>query len=205
MAVHARDVLSEARTCATLAQALDGCTLTVGTTCRAGSYRSAARPLREVALELAALSRSNRIAMLFGPEDTGLTNRELKLCQRLVTIPTAAGYSSLNLAQAVMVTAYELMMAGGAAAAPGAPPQYAPATGVDAMLERMKEALLAIGFLPENNPEHIMLTLRGIFGRRGLTRRELGILNGIASQTRWAAQGGHLTLAGKRRANKKLK
>ncbi len=205
MAVHARDVLSGARTCETLAEALDDRTLTVGTTCRGGAYRSAVRQLREAAVELAALSESNRVALIFGPEDTGLTNRELKLCERLVTIPAAPGYPSLNLAQAVLVVAYELMMAGSTAVPPGESPEYAPAMEVDTMLERMKEALLAIGFLPENNPEHIMFALRGIFGRSGLTRRELDILNGIASQTRWAAEGGHLTLATKRRLKRKLR
>ena len=73
------------------------------------------------------------------------------------------------------------------------------------MLERMKDALLAIGFLPENNPEHIMFALRGMFGRSGLSRREVDILSGIASQTRWAAEGGYRTLRSKRRSGRKLK
>jgi tRNA/rRNA methyltransferase len=69
----------------------------------------------------------------------------------------------------------------------------------------MKDALVAIGFLPENNPEHIMFALRAMFGRSGVTARELDILNGIASQTRWAAEGGHRTLAAKRAAGRKLR
>ncbi len=205
MAVHARDVLKRARIYPALSDAIADCTLTVGTTCREGLYRSSVKPLREAAGELARIAEGNRIALIFGPEDTGLTNRELKLCQRLITIPASAAYPSLNLAQAVIVVAYELMLALGAGTARGSAPELAPAVEVDAMLERMREALLAIGFLPEDNPEHIMFALRAIFGRSGLSPRELDILNGIVSQTRWAGAGGHRTLAAKRRAGKKLR
>ena len=66
---------------ATLGEAVEDCHLTVGTTCRGGPYREAVRPLRESAIELAEASAANRIAMIFGAEDTGLTNRELKFCQ----------------------------------------------------------------------------------------------------------------------------
>ena len=98
-----------------LGDALADCSLAVGTTCRPGLYRSGVVGLREAAAQLVAEAGANRIAIIFGPEDTGLVNRELKLCQRLITIPTAPAYPSLNLAQAVMLVAYELMMAAGAA------------------------------------------------------------------------------------------
>src|SRR5579864_3140398 len=117
MAVHAGDVLRNAQRYDSLGAALTDCTLAVGTTCRPGLYRSGVVALREAAVQLAAEAAANRVAIIFGPEDTGLVNRELKLCQRLVTIPTAPGYPSLNLAQAVMLVAYELMMAGGTARA----------------------------------------------------------------------------------------
>lgn len=206
MAVHANDVLAHAKIFPTLGEALEDCHLTVGTTCRGGPYREAVRPLRDCAIELAEASVSNRIAMIFGTEDTGLTNRELKFCQKLITIPASAEYASINLAQAVILCAYELRMA--LAAEPHAsvePQQLASATEVNAAMERLKEALLSIGFLPEENPEHIMFTLRGIFGRSGLTARELEIINGIAKHTKWAAEGGHETLAAKRAAGKKLR
>src|ERR1700733_3871939 len=101
MAVHAKDLLAQAKIFATLGEAVEDCHLTVGTTCRGGLYREAVRPLHEAALELAEASGANRIAMIFGPEDTGLTNRELKFCQQLITIPTSAEYASINLAPAV--------------------------------------------------------------------------------------------------------
>jgi tRNA C32,U32 (ribose-2'-O)-methylase TrmJ len=62
-----------------------------------------------------------------------------------------------------------------------------------------------IGFIPDENPDHIMFALREIFGRSGLTAREVEILNGMARQMRWVAEGGHQTLAAKRRAGKKLR
>ena len=207
MAVHANDVLAHAKIFPTLGDAVEDCGLTVGTTCRGGPYREAVLPLRECALELAEASVANRIAIIFGPEDTGLTNLELKFCQKLVTIPTSPEYASINLAQAVILCAYELRIA--LVAEPqtsvNEPRQRASATAVDAAMERMKEALLAIGFLPEENPEHIMFTLRGIFGRSGLMPRELEIINGIAKHTKWAAEGGHETLRAKRAAGKKLR
>lgn len=206
MAVHANDVLAHAKIFPALGEAVEDCHLTVGTTCRGGPYRESVRPLRESTIELAEASAANRIALIFGPEDTGLTNRELKFCQKLITIPTSPEYASINLAQAVILCAYELRMA--VASEPRASAdsvQLASATEVDAAMERMKESLLAIGFLPEENPDHIMFALRGIFGRSGLTAHELEILNGIARHTKWAAEGGHETLRAKRAAGKKLR
>ena len=206
MAVHAKDILAAATTWPDLAPALADCTLTVGTTCRPGPYRDAALPLRNAVPELVSIAASNRIAIIFGAEDHGLTNEELKLCQRLITIPTAPDYRSLNLAQSVAIVAYELAMAMASPREPRAEEQtFASAVEVDAMLDRMRDALLAIGFLPDDNPEHVMFTLRAIFGRSGLGVRELDVLNGIARQMRWAGEGGHVTLEAKRSAGKKLR
>lgn len=69
----------------------------------------------------------------------------------------------------------------------------------------ISEALVAIGFIPDDNPEHIMLAIREIFGRSGLTAREVEILNGMARQIRWVADGGFRTIAEKRSAGRKLR
>jgi len=205
MAVHAGDVLRNAQRYDGLGPALEDRTLAVGTTCRPGLYRSGVVELREAAAQLVAEAAANRVAIIFGPEDTGLTNRELKFCQRLVTIPTAPEYPSLNLAQAVMLVAYELMMAAGAAREmPTAEPR-APAAAVDAMTERLSEALVSIGFLPADNPEHIMFALRAILGRAGIGVRELDILSGLARQIRWFSEGGLEAAEAKRRSGKKLR
>jgi tRNA/rRNA methyltransferase len=206
MAVHARDVLDTAREYQSLADAVADCSLVVGTTCRPGPYRAGAVAVRDAAREFASLGGDNRIAFVFGPEDRGLANRELKLCHRLVTIPASPGYASLNLAQAVLIVAYELMLAeGGAAAAAREAPAMARAGEVEAMMTRMVDGLLAIGFLPAENPDHIMFTIRAMLGRAGLTRRDVDILSGMATQMRWAAEGGHRTLAAKRAAGNKLR
>ncbi len=225
MAVHAGDVLDNARIYPNLIAALDDCTLTVGTTCRPGPYRSSARALRDMAAELSLASRVNKVAVIFGPEDSGLTNQELKLCHRLLTIPTAPDYCSLNLAQAVMLVAYELMMASGVpdtrAALDGVgssdeadraePPnrpeliQRAPVPAVETMLERLAAALVAIGFIPADNPDHIMFAIRNILGRGGLSPRELDILNGLARQIGWFAEGGRETIEAKLRAGRKIR
>jgi tRNA/rRNA methyltransferase len=209
MAVHADDVLARATVYPDLAAALADCSVAVGTTSRRGGYRSRAYPLRAAAAELDAIAGSNKIAVVFGREDRGLTNRELKLCNRLITIQTAPEYPSLNLAQAVVVVAYELMMAAQVSAAAAIeaarPPHFVAAAVSDPMLARMEEALLSIGFLPDDNPDHVMFAIREIFGRSGLTAREVEILNGMARQMRWVAEGGHRTLAEKRRAGKKLR
>jgi len=205
MAVHADDILANATVYPSLSAALADCSLAVGTTSRRGGYRSRAIPLRPAATELDALADSNKIAIVFGREDRGLTNREIKLCHRLVTIPTAPEYPSLNLAQAVMVVGYELMMAATATVRATGAPEFVEASISDPMLERLAEALVSIGFIPDDNPEHIMLAIREIFGRSGLTAREVEILNGMARQMRWVAEGGHRTIAEKRRAGKKLR
>ena len=96
MAVHADDILANATVYPDLAAAIADCSIAVGTTSRRGGYRSRSTPLRPAAVELDALAGTNKIAIVFGREDRGLTNRELKLCHRLVTIPTAPEYPSLN-------------------------------------------------------------------------------------------------------------
>ncbi len=206
MAVHGRDVLDAARIYPDLKSAIADCTVTVGTTTREGPYRSAARPPREAIAELAALAPPYRIAFIFGPEDFGLTNRELKLCQRLITIPASPDYRSLNLAQALLIVAYELRLACAEHPAENlAPVRLAAAAEVGAMFERMARALVRIGFLPADNPDHIMFAIQGIFGRTRLAPREVDILNGIARQIEWFARGGRETVAAKRRAGKRIR
>jgi tRNA/rRNA methyltransferase len=207
MAVHARDVLDRARTYPDLASALEGCALSVGTTCRTGPYRSRAESLRETAPKLIAESAQNQIAVVFGTEDFGLTNDDLKLCQLLITIPTASEYPSLNVAQAMIVVAYELLCASQPAASQAGPQRSAraPVSEVDGALERLKDALISIGFLPAENPDHIMFAIREIIGRAGLDPRELDIIKGIAGQISWFADGGFATVERKLKAGKKIR
>jgi tRNA/rRNA methyltransferase len=188
MAVHAADILDRARTVSTLAEAVADCALVVGTTARRGPYRLGAVTPRELAPEIARRARRQRVALVFGPEDHGLANEDLKACHRLIRIPTSAEYTSLNLAQAVLVCAYEIFVA----AAKPAPVktkdpdlQLAKSERIAFAFERLEQALLRIGFLPAENPDHIMHSLRRLFGRTGLEEREVRILLGIARQVEW--------------------
>lgn len=187
MAVHARDVLRHARSVETITAAVADCHLVVGTTCRGGSYRAAADDLVLAAPQIVGAARAGAVALLFGPEDHGLTNDDLQHCQRLISINTDPAYASLNLAQAVLLCCYELRRSMGLAAVEPERPPPAPAAEVERMLQHLQRALLKIGFLLPDNPAHIMLALRQLFGRTTLDEREVRIFLGLARQIEWYA------------------
>ncbi|MEW6265262.1 MAG: RNA methyltransferase [Thermodesulfobacteriota bacterium] len=158
----------------------------VGTTSRPGSHRGPFFSPRDVAPRIADLADENRVALVFGPERTGLTTAELRLCQAVVRIPTAdEKKASLNLAQAVLILAYEIMLA--VRPAP-APPGIKPATQAEilAMYEHLSRTLLAIGFLPDQNTEHWLMSFKRIFNRGGLTHGECNLIRGVCRQIDWA-------------------
>jgi len=194
MAVHARHVLERMRVYSTLAQSVADCGLVVGATCRRGPYRDGSRPLRDAAREVVEMVAANRVALVFGPEDHGLANDDLRVCHRLVTIPADSRYPSLNVAQAVLLCCYEIFLAAGAAAdGGGGQAQERPLASsgaVELMYEKLRDAFLSVGFLHADNPEHIMFALRRIFGRSGLEERDVRILLGLARQIRWYADSG---------------
>jgi tRNA/rRNA methyltransferase len=189
MAVHARDVLDAMQVHSSLRAAVADCGLVVGTTCRPGLYREGAMTPRGLAPRLIATAVDNRVALVFGSEDSGLTNEELRFCQQLVTIPTDQTYASLNLAQAVLLCCYEVFIAAQDASV-AAPRSLAVAERQELMYEKLKHALLKIGFLHGDNPEHIMFALRRLLGRAGLEDRDVRILLGLARQLDWYATSG---------------
>lgn len=204
MAAHARDVLARRRTTADLASAIADCALVVGTAGRDFAHLEA-QPPRALAAEIVAASAHGRVALVFGPEDHGLSNADLGRCQRLLRIPTGDAYPSLNLAQAVAVCGYELQLAAAAAraGADGAAPRRRRGASVlarsdgsgaassaerEALLEHLTQALDAVGFLSRQNPTHIVADLRALFARAGVTQRDVQIWRGIARQMLWAAK-----------------
>ena len=133
------------------------------------------------------------MALVFGPESSGLRRDELDLCHELVHVPTDPAQPSLNLAQAVLLLAYELRRAAAEAAAggPAGPPARdtaVPAGELEQAVQLWRAALLAIGYLDPANPDRILTELRRLLARAGPTARELELLRGLARQIAWAGR-----------------
>ena len=165
-----------------LGQALGPFQYVVGTTARLGGVRREFFTPREVAARLIDISALNEVALLFGPENFGLTNEELPFCHALVHIPTA-GCSSLNLAQAVLVLAYEISVAG--SEKPRFVPRLANVAELESMYAMLQETLVKINFISHQNPEHWMFNVRRLFARYGLRAREAQVIKGICRQIDW--------------------
>jgi len=176
------ELLSRLEVHADLGEALAPFQYVVGTTARLGGVRNVYATPREMAVKLVELSAHNDIALLFGPENFGLTNEELPFCHALVTIPTA-DCSSLNLAQAVMVLAYELFSA--VSRQPRFVPRLANSRELESMYAMLQETLVKINFISHQNPEHWMFNVRRLFYRHGLRAREAQVIKGICRQIDW--------------------
>jgi tRNA/rRNA methyltransferase len=184
MATHvSKDVVETIRHFDTLDEALAGFSWIVGTTARQGSGRGPVVTPRRMAESLVAISQENTIALLFGPEDTGLTNDDLRFCQTVVTIPTA-GFKSVNLSHAVMIVCYEMLIARmGEEEKPT--PKLAGSRELEGMYVQLKAVLQAIGFLNPENPDYWMMHIRRLFARTTLQAREVKIIRGICRQIEW--------------------
>jgi TrmH family RNA methyltransferase len=187
LAYGAWDVLDGIRRATSLREAVAGCTAVAGTS---GRPQADAWTPRRLAQDAPVLAGDGRLAVVFGPEAEGLRNDELALCHVRVHIPTDPAHHSLNLAQAVLLIVYELRLASLAAEAePPAPAAPRASSGdVEATLDDLRAALLAIGYLNPANPEAILAELRGLGARAGLTAREATLLRGMARQILWAAR-----------------
>ncbi|MBF0477447.1 MAG: RNA methyltransferase [Deltaproteobacteria bacterium] len=168
-----------------LEDALEPFGYVVGTTARIGGVRWPLDSPREIAARLVGLSQTNRIALLFGSEDKGLTNDELRLCHALVNIPTA-DFSSLNLAQAVMVLSYELFTFRSMEPSPTGT-RLASRKELEEMYDHLSEALIRIGFINPQNPAYWMMNVRRFFSRVQLLPREVKLVRGVCRQLNWYA------------------
>jgi len=184
LATHAAAPVVEAiQVYDSLGQALAPFNYVVGTTARRGGERQRVFAPDSMARKLAPMLAANRIALVFGPEDRGLTNTELRLCHDLVTIPTAE-FSSLNLAQAVMVMAYEMHRAGLQPKAAFAP-RLATRHELDGMYTQLTEILTKIDYINPENPDYWMNKLRHFGTRMQLRAKEVSIIRGICRQINW--------------------
>lgn len=184
MATHAAlDVVEQMMVYDTLHHALADYHYVVGTTARLGGQRKVISSPSKMTEMLFSLSEQNRVAIVFGPEDRGLTNVDIRLCHMLVNIPTAK-FSSLNLAQAVMLMCYELFRY-----STDEPQDFAPRLAnrheLDAMYAQLKDVLIRISYINPDNPDYFMNSFRHFFTRLKLRAKEVSIIRGICRQIDW--------------------
>ncbi|MEA3487501.1 MAG: RNA methyltransferase [Thermodesulfobacteriota bacterium] len=155
----------------------------VGTTVRSGNTnlkRSMIYP-GKMAEDIADISQNNRVALLFGPEDRGLTNSELKYCDVLVKIPSSEDLKSINLSHAVMIICYEIFTADSESASVFTP-KLATSVEMEAMYDHLREMFVRIGFIKTQNPDYWMTNVRRLFSRTKLLARDVKIIRGICHQ-----------------------
>ncbi|CAB5116606.1 tRNA (cytidine(32)/uridine(32)-2'-O)-methyltransferase (EC [Olavius algarvensis associated proteobacterium Delta 3] len=170
----------------TLDEALAPYQCVVGTTARVGSRRKVMASPETLARDLVPISQKNRVAILFGPEGRGLTNEETRRCHHLLTIPTA-GFSSLNLSQAVMVVCHELFKA--TSEKKETPlPRLANRHELDGMYAQLRDILVRINYINPENPDYWMNKIRHFGTRIQLRAREVSIIRGICRQINWYAE-----------------
>jgi TrmH family RNA methyltransferase len=182
LASGAQDVLHGARVVTTLEEALEGCGLVLGASARHRRIGCPEVDPRQCAAEVMNQARTRPAAILFGPERSGLANEQLDLCNAIVYIPANPDYTSLNLAQAVQIIAYELRQQ--QVLQRDVPPPESPLAGpaqLELFYEHLERVLLDTGFLNPSNPRHLMRRLRRLFNRTRLDENELNILRGILS------------------------
>jgi len=182
MAASADDVLAKAVVCSSLEEALQGVVFVVGMSARVRDISQEVLAPRE-AMPLVAQQSSQPVALLFGAETSGLTNDELARCQLMVRIPVNPEYTSLNLASAVQLIAYELRLAAGQGEC-GAP-EVVPASAehVEGYFKQLEETLTEIEFLHGQHSTKLMHKLRRLYARARLELEEVNILRGILTLT----------------------
>lgn len=185
----AQDILESARVVGSIAEALEGCNYAAAVTARLREFSPPVLAPRTLAEQL-AVETQVRAALVFGNERFGLPNEIVEKCNVLINIPSNPDYSSLNLAQAVQVLAYEARVAAlgdgemkdAAETEIGFRGEPASIAQIEGMYAHLEEALLAIHFLNADNPKKLMPRLKRLFARAQLETEEVNILRGIANQ-----------------------
>ncbi len=185
----ADDILAAATVCDTLDDALAGCSLVFGASARLRNIPWPQLDARGCGEK--AVGHSGQVAIVFGREHSGLSNEELERCNYLVHIPTDEAFSSLNVAAAVQVITYELMMGSGPVPAQ-APQRDEPAAAEDMerLYAHLEETLIELDFLDAASPRQLMRRLRRLFNRSALETTEVNILRGILTAAQKAARSG---------------
>lgn len=190
LASGAADILESATEDGSLTAAVEGCSLVLGLTSRDREFGPPALNWEDARSLIAeTVGENKKVALLFGPERTGLDNEHLSLCTHRVWLEANPAYPSLNLAQALMVCAYTLRstLSQSLGYHNAAPKQesisdYADPVAVSAMLEHWRQGLEAIGYLDPANPKKLMPRIQALFARSRLYKEEIDLLRGIAKQ-----------------------
>jgi len=186
MAVHAKNILDNAQIVEDLPTALVGCSRAIATTSEPRSLTTPLEPLRPALPWLLATPQPT--ALIFGREDSGLSNTELNYAQRFIAIPSHADYPSLNLAQAVAICCYELHQL---SLSEENPPETTELVSLDALemyYQQLEAVLLKIGYLYPHTAPAKMAKFRHLFNRADLAPAELSMMRGVLSQVEWAVQ-----------------
>lgn len=186
---HRTDAIVDgARQTASLEQALADATYVVGTSARPRTARRNYRRPRDLAPLILERASEGPVALVFGREDRGLSNEDLDRCHDVLVVPTAPGYASLNLAQAVLLVAYELLLAGGGGTGvlPPGKRSLGPARAGDLeeMYRALEEGLACAGFFKVRKAESVMRVLRTVFGRTTLDAHEARLIRSMGYEVR---------------------
>ena len=185
LAVSAATILDRAPRCSSLEEAitLSEARYLVGTTARDRKYRDSTE-IGAAAPQILSRSLSGGAALLFGPESTGLSNEELTLCHFMVTLPSDGELASYNLAQAVLLVLFTLMIQ---AQPEDIPDSTGPASfeEVEGMYNHIQELLTEVGFLWEDNPDHMMRTVREYMNRTVPVEQDVRMIRGICRRLLW--------------------
>ncbi|OEU67076.1 MAG: rRNA methyltransferase [Desulfovibrio sp. S3730MH75] len=188
----AHELVDNAKIYPDLSTALAGHTKIYGTTARTGGWRKGALTPASAAPRIVEQLRvGEKVAIVFGPEDKGLTNDEIKLCSQLINIPTSEESSSLNLSQAALILLYECFKHSlKNPFVPAGPPGERSTTfeEQEVLLTNLQETLTEIDFLNEDNPEYWMLPVKRFMAKLDIKRNEFNLLMGICRQVKMVVQ-----------------
>jgi len=198
LSTHGEEILRQARSVASLSEAVADCTLVAATSARTGGLfrRQCIGPPDAIIPHLVENMARGPVALIFGPESTGLTNEEISSCHYLIHIPTDPGYPALNLAQAVVICLYELRRAWlkqcsrsrEASDLKSHDFSYSTFETQERMFADLRAALEHIHFLYGPKADSLMHALRHLIGRAKPSDTEVDMLLGLARQIRWYVQ-----------------
>jgi tRNA/rRNA methyltransferase len=190
MASGAADVLDTAIVCGSIDEALAGTVFAVACTARSRDLSHPVLTARETGARLVREAAQGPVALVFGPEQTGLTGREVSRCGAIGMIPANPDYTSLNLAAAVQIFAYEVRQAAEAVASyPQETYEAASYEEVEFFFRHLEQTLYDIQFLDPKQPKRLMQRLRRLFHRARLEKEEINVLRGILSAAQKPTRG----------------